>query len=169
MFSIDGIQWDVPCRIERVAEMTASEISGLTLDRSYFNDVLGTYLKYTVTVAVPPEQRERYSDLYEALTDPADGHVFSVPYDQGQLTITGRVERVSDLFVRLPGGGQLWKGTRFTIAANHPSKQYTLGQALARGRTPLPEAAEVRSGDIYTYTSTGWVRTMFTDADEMDY
>ena len=46
MFSVDGVQWDVPCRIVRTAEIAASEISGMLLDRTYFNDVLGTWMRY---------------------------------------------------------------------------------------------------------------------------
>lgn len=169
MFSVDGLTWPYPCSIERVAEISPSEISGLMLDKSYFNDVLGTYLRYTVAVAVPVEGRDAYGDLYEALTDPVDGHRFTLPYDQGTLTLTGRVEQVSDIFVRLPGGGQYWKGTRFTVAANHPAKQRSLGEVLARGRSPLPELAAVQRGDMYTYTATGWVKTVFTDADAVYY
>ena len=169
MFSIDGQQWNVPCRIERAAEMTASEISGLLLDKSYFNDVLGTYMKYTITVTVPPHMRERYGDIYEALTDPVDGHTFVVPYGQGEITITGRVENVTDIYVRMPDGGQHWKGTRFTVAANHPSKTMSLGQRLTVGRAPLPEPAEALTGDLYTYKPAGWVKTTFTDADTQYY
>jgi hypothetical protein len=38
MFVLDGMSWDIPCDIERIAEMKASEISGMLLDKSYFND-----------------------------------------------------------------------------------------------------------------------------------
>ena len=169
MFTIDGIEWPYPCDIERVAEVTASDISGMLLDRSYFNDVIGTYLQYTITIAVPLDHRDDYSVIYEALTNPVDGHSFIVPYNQGMLTITGRVASVSDVYVRLPGGGTYWKGTKFTLIGNHPSKQMSLGEVLARGRSPLPEVAEMAVGDMYTYTENGWVKTEFVDADEIYY
>lgn len=169
MFTIDGLTWPYPCKIEREAEVKPSDVSGLLLDRSYFNDVLGTYMSYTISIAIPLNDRDAYSDIYDTLTDPVDGHVFVLPYDQGELTITGRVESVSDKYVRLPDGGRYWEGTTFTMIANHPSKQYTLGEALARGRAPLPDIAAVQYGDVYTYTSTGWVKTIYTDADTVYY
>lgn len=169
MFTIDGLEWAYPCRIERVAEVAPSDISGLLLDGSYFNDVLGTYLRYTVGIAIPLDDRDAYTDIYEALTDPVDGHVFVLPYDQGEITVTGRVESVTDTFVRLPNGGKYWKGTTFTMIANHPTKELGLTAVLARGRSPLPEQAEVQLGDIYTYSGSGWVRTNYADADAIQY
>lgn len=169
MFTLDGIQWPVPCAIERVAEVRPSQISGLMLDRSYFNDVIGTYMQYTVNLAVPLHLRDLYARLYEALTDPVDGHVFVLPYDQGAITVTGRVKNVTDQYVRLPEGGACWKGVRFTVMANHPSRQLSLEQVLARGRSPLPELAEARVGDIYVCTTVGWTRADFGDGDETYY
>ena len=85
MFSIDRYSWPWPCDVERVSEMKPSKISGLMLDKNYFNDVLGTYMSYTVSIAVPPERRDEYTPLYECLTDPSDGHVFTLPYNQGTI------------------------------------------------------------------------------------
>jgi len=169
MFTIDGITWPVPCQIERVSEVRPSQISGLLLDKSWFNDVIGTYMSYTVALAVPLDLRDRYSELYEALTAPVDGHTFTLPYDQGALTVTGRVRDVTDRYVRLANGGTIWKGPRFTIVSNHPSRQMSLGETLARGRSPLPELAAVQVGDIYTCTPTGWQKTNYPNADDIPY
>lgn len=68
MITIDGYQWPVPCDIEREAEMTPSEISGMMLDKTYFNDVLGTYMRYDVSLAVPPKLEREYDEIYETLT-----------------------------------------------------------------------------------------------------
>lgn len=169
MFTIDGITWPVPCQIERVSEVRPSQISGLLLDKTWFNDVIGTYLSYTVALAVPMDLRDQYGRLYETLTDPMDGHVFTLPYDRGVLTVTGRVREVTDQYVRLPGGDVVWKGPRFTIVSNHPSKQLALGETLARGRAPLPDFAAATPGDIYTCTPTGWQKTPYPDADPLYY
>lgn len=170
MFSIDGLTWDIPCDIERTAEISASEISGLMLDKSYFNDVLGTYMKYTVTLAVPMNMKNEYIQIYEAITNPADGHVFVLPYNDSTITITARVESISDVYVRLANGGVYWKGIRFSIIANHPSKAMTLGQMVVAGRAPLPNVADPQIGDSYTYTSGGWVpATQYDDADNTMY
>lgn len=159
MFSIDGVQWAYPCAIERISEVRPSPVSGTMLDGSYFNDVLGTYLQYNVTVAVPIDHRDDLSRLYEYLNDPVDGHAFLLPYNQGTVRVTGRVRSISDVYVRLPGGGQYWKGLRFTLTANHPTKAISLSEAIQRGRATLPEIATPEEGDAYTWMSGHWVKS----------
>lgn len=165
MFTIDGMTWDYPCKITRKAEMTASEISGLLMDKSYFNDVIGTYMSYDVTIAIPVGRESEYLTIYEALTNPVDGHAFVLPYDGGMISITARVASVTDDYIRLPGGGITWKGTRFTVVANHPTKTMSLDEVITRGASPLPEASSVNVGAVYQYTSGGW--TELDDADDI--
>lgn len=170
MFSIDGLTWDIPCDIERTAEITPSEISGLMLDKSYFNDVLGTYMKYTIKLAVPVNMKDEYAQIYEAITNPADGHTFVLPYNDSTIMITARVESISDVYVRLANGGVYWKGIRFSIIANHPTKTFTLGEMVVMGRAPLPTISDPQIGDSYTYTASGWVPSVqYEDADDIAY
>ena len=167
MIILDGITWDLETKIRRTADITGSDISGLLLDGSYFNDVLATYMSYEIGIAVPWwMDPARYSELYEALTDPVDGHTLVVPYNQGMITITGRIEVVTDEYVRRPGGKQYWRDTTFTITANHPSKFLSLDQVLARGGTPLPELSTGQEGDTWHYEgANGWVHGNYADAD----
>lgn len=157
MITIDGYEWDVPCDIGREAEVTPSEISGLMLDRSYFNDVLGTYMRYDVTLAVPPSREADYATLYETLTDPVDAHMFVLPYNQSTITLTARVESVQDVLVYTTSHKQLWKGIKFTVIANHPTKAMSLGQVIERGKSPLPEVIGLPIGTLYVLTEDGWV------------
>lgn len=167
MFSVDGIMWSVPCSIQRVSEITPSEISGMMLDGSYFNDVLGTYLSYTVSLAVPLNMRDDYNQIYEVLTNPVDGHAFVLPYNSGTISITGRVGNVSDVYVRMANGGIYWKGIQFEVTSNAPSKELSLSEVITRGRAPLPDVSGVQVGDTYTYTASGWVKVL--DADDTGY
>ena len=170
MFSIDGTEWNMPCKITREASLTASEISGMMLDKSYFNDVIGMFLKYTVSVVVPLGQENLYSSLYEVLTDPVDGHTFVLPYNQDMVTIAGRIEVVSDEYFRETNNHKVWRRTQFTVIANHPTKTYTLGEAIERGLTPLPSVRDVEDGAVYEYhTDTGWEEIELIDADEVAY
>ena len=167
-FTIDGIRWNFPCTIERAAEVTSSEISGMMLNKTYFNDVLGTWMKYTIAIAIPKGHEEEYVDIYEALTDPVSYHTFILPYnymDDG-LTITGRVQVVSDAWVRLPNGKQTWRKTKFEIIANHPSKEADIGSV---GFSPFPDTAGVEVGAIYEYTESGWQESEYGDGDNTYY
>ena len=167
MISIDGAEWGIPCSVERVSEMTPSEISGLMLDKSYFNDVLGTYLRYEITLAVPPSMSDDYSELYEALTEPVDGHTFVFPYNQGDVEITARVENVQDVLVYTASEKQYWKGVKFAAVSNYPTKTMGLSGVITRGRSPMPEALTMPVGASFVMTASGW--SELQDASEVYY
>ena len=168
MFTIDGIQWNIPCTIERTAEVTSSEISGMLLNKQYFNDVLGTFMKYTIAIAVPFGYEYLYTDIYETLTAPKDGHTFVLPYNEDTITITGRIQVVSDRYVKAQNGNH-WRQTKFTVIANHPSKTNDFGTVVATGLTPLPPDPEASVSDMYEYTQGGWVQRFYTDVDDIYY
>jgi len=156
MLTIDGITYDVKCDIKRTAELTASDISGLMLDGSWFNDVIGTYMVYDISFTYPLWDKNKYASIIEVLTQPVDGHVFVLPYNNSTVQITGRVDEVADEYVRLDSGRDFWRRLAFTVTANHPTKQETLSAVITRGRTPLPDVADPEIGDTYTYTANGW-------------
>ena len=155
MWSIDGNNWDVPCTIERVAEVTPSEVSGMLLNKQYFNDVIGTFMKYTIAIAVPVGMESDYKYIYEVLTEPVEAHTFVFPYNDATIQITGRVETVSDKYYPGANNSNGWRGTKFTVIANHPSKELSLSQAIQRGMMPLPLVQHANAGDVYVYDS-GW-------------
>lgn len=168
-FTIDGVDFKGICDISRIATIKASEISGLMLDKTYFNDVLGTYMQYDITIALPLYDKNAYDEIYELLTQPIDGHVFTMDYGQTQIQITGRVESVKDKLVRARGGDGYWDGLQFSAIANHPTKTMTLGEAISIGMTTPPQGVDAAVGDLYEYTQAGWVQRYYPDADEVYY
>lgn len=127
MFSIDGVGFDMPASIHRTANVKSSELSGDLLDGDYFNDVIGTYMVYEITVAVPVGHENEYTALYEMLTDPVPEHWVEMPYNQGMLKFRARVETVSDRLYRqddrlTKGSMNIWRGTTFTVTADEPLK-----------------------------------------------
>ncbi len=172
MFTIDGLTWDIPCDIDRVMEVRPSDISGLLMDKTWFNDVLGTYLRYSVTLAANPDDMTAYYQIMETLNAPVDGHAFVLPYNESTIQITARVENVRDVYVMLPGGATYWKGTKFDVIANGPTKEQALGEVIARGMSPLPDVSGPREGDIYIYTNGAWTpytAPSYADADDMQF
>lgn len=149
-FSIDGTGWPWPCDITRNADIKLSDISGLMLDRTIFNDIHGTYMSYDVVLATPIGEETIYNAFYEMLSDPIDGHSFKFPYNGGLVEITALVSDLKDTFVKMTDGTH-WKGCSFTITANHPTKYESLGEVISRGRTPIP------------------AQTTYPDADERYY
>ena len=170
MFTIDGVNYNVRCSIEREAEIKLSDISGLMLDGHIFNDVLGTYFRYDVRLEMPLKNKGRYANLIEQLTEPVEGHAFVLPYNTGTVEITGLVQSPKDVWVKLPSGYTYWDGLRFTIEANGPTKTLTLQQAINRGLTPLPDVYDAQIGDTYTFTADGWEEVSgYPDADTTSY
>lgn len=166
-FSIDGITWEYPCQIERVSEIKASDLSGLMLDKTYFNDVLGTWLSYSLTLAVPFGNESDYYAIYETLVKPVPSHEFVFPYNGGTKQITGRVSEVSDAWVLMPGGNY-WKGTRFQIIANEPSARAELGEVIGNGESPI-EALPWSGWVSFYIDDNGDLHQVKTEGTEVDF
>lgn len=158
MFTVDGIEWTIPCDIERKPDLRDSDISGLMLDRTVFHDVIGTYMNYDITLVPNPSQMGDYYALYEVLTAPVPTHEFALPYNNMTVLLLGHVRDISDVYVRMAGGQVYWKGMKFSVEAIHPTKQETLQQVIVHGLPALPDVAEPSIGDTYTYTGSGWER-----------
>lgn len=170
MIIIDGITFDVKAEITREAMVTASEISGLMLDGSYFNDVLGTYMQYDVRLTYPLYDQNKYAALYEKLTEPVEAHAFILPYNNSFIALTARVETIQDALLEFENGRQFWRDCSFAITANAPSKSLSLSEVITRGRTPLPDVAQPAEGATYTYTNGQWVPAQtYADADTTNY
>ena len=123
--TIDGTEFSLPCSVTRQADIKGSDISGELLNGDYFNDVLGTYMRYSVNLAVPIGKEAEYTTLYEILTDPVSSHKFILQYNQGTITLTARVETVKDKYVGEVGSAKIWRSTTFDIISNKPSKEPT--------------------------------------------
>ena len=168
-FSVDGVVWPVECKIARTSAVRSSDISGWMMDGSYFNDVDGQYLSYDVELVCPYDKRGEYAQLYEVLTAPVDGHSFVMPYNEGAITLTARVESIGDLRYPTPDGGSYWAGVKFSIAANGPTKYEELGEVIARGHAAMPDLDDGTEGDTWIYTNFQWVRGHYNSADDVYY
>ena len=170
MFSIDGVEYRVKCTTTRSPEIKESSISGLMLDGSYFRDIHGTYYSYEIRLEMPLKNKGRYASLIEQLTEPVDGHLFVLPYNNETLLLTGKVEDPEDVYKQMESGYTYWDGLQFSIAPNGPSKQLTLDEVIQRGRTPLPDVYDAEIGDTYTFTNNGWEPVAaYVDADSIYY
>jgi len=188
IWSIDGFEWDFPCTVERTAEMTASDISGLLLDKTYFNDVLATYMKYDIRIEVPFNRIDEYNELYDKfLIAPVSAHEFVLPYVGGSITVVGRIENIKDIYVRTKQkDGNVWKevthwrGIQFSVIGNHPTKDviYTGGSKneqykdidgtiVTFGIPDFPTQSDVSVGDAYIYASNGW--EVLPNAEDSEY
>ena len=125
---IDGITYDMVVSVKRTAKVVSSDLSGVLLDGTYYNDVLYTTFEYLVKIAVPLGRESEYADMYEALTDPVSEHEFILPYNQTNISLRGRISVVDDeFFGQTTHEGQsvnLWRGISFRITSNHADKSW---------------------------------------------
>ena len=169
IWSIDGLTWEIPCQIERTSEMRPSDISGVLLDKTYFNDVIGTYLNYEISIAVPLDMVKEYENLYELITQPVDSHTFVLPYGQSTITVIGRVASVSDKYVYMDRNRNYWKGFTFTVVSNHPTKEMELGNVLTRGMSSMPSTVGIADGATFRWNESEHVWEVVPPADEGNY
>lgn len=122
---IDGVTYNLACSISRTATVKSSDLSGDLLDGTYYNDVIGTYLQYDVSIAVPTGMESVYADLFEILTNPVSEHVVTLPYNQTTKTFRCKIETVSDKFYRQEGTTNIWRGITITCTGTEPIKKAT--------------------------------------------
>lgn len=122
MISIDGITWDLNCKVVRTVTIEESNISGMLMNRAYFSDVIGSYLAYEVQFPLRSGDETSYDSLYETLTNATGEHTIILPYGQGHVTFTGRIKQVKDTLYRGQGGANYWLSDTFQFISNEPYK-----------------------------------------------
>lgn len=123
MIWVDGTKYDFPCDITRTARIVSSDVSGMLMDRTEYNDALATYYDYTLKFAIPINRMPLYAAFFEQVTAPVDKHTFTFPYNQDKINIEGKVESVSDVFFRSINGVNIWRSVQMTVKALEPSKR----------------------------------------------
>lgn len=123
MIGIDGTYYYFPCDISRKVRITSSDVSGMLMDRTEYNDALATYYDYTLKFAIPINRMNLYAAFFEQVTAPEDKHTFTFPYNQNKIDIVGKVESVSDVFFRSINGVNIWRSVQMTVKALEPSKK----------------------------------------------
>lgn len=123
---VDDVSYGILASVKRVGKVTSSDLSGMLLNKTYYNDVIGTYMEYQVKLVVPSGSESEYTQLYEVLTAPVPYHKFLLPYGQGSIAINARVEVVSDdyvgQFARRGEVVQEWRAVKFNVIAVEPSR-----------------------------------------------
>ncbi len=139
-WSVDGMAWDIPCDIDRVANIEYSSVSGMLLNKDYLGDPWGTWLQYDVSIVVPTGRESDYASIYEILINPIADHEFVLPYNQGMIYFTGRIQNVSDsLYIEKGTLDKIWRRTKFTVIGNAPHKKVELDGTITTNGAVTPD------------------------------
>lgn len=115
--SMDNVDYTFAASVKRRSVIVSSDNSGMLMDGTYYNDVIGTYLEYDVSLAVPAGQEDAYVSFYEALNEPVEYHDFVLPYNNDMVLIRGRVKEISDTYMQKNAQGKVtWRKISFTVA-----------------------------------------------------
>lgn len=123
MIKVDGTTYNFPCDISRKARIVSSDVSGMLMNNTEYNDALATYYDYTIKIAVPITDMNIYATFFEQVTTPVNSHTFTFPYNQGTKNIVAKVESISDRYFREVNGVQVWRSVQLNIHALKPSKE----------------------------------------------
>lgn len=123
MIKVDGTTYNFPCDISRKARIVSSDVSGMLMNNTEYNDALATYYDYTIKIAVPITDMTDYAAFFEQVTAPVNSHTFTFPYNQGTKNIVAKVESISDRYFREVNGVQVWRSVQLNIHALRPSKE----------------------------------------------
>lgn len=123
MIKVDGTTYNFPCDISRKARIVSSDVSGMLMNNTEYNDALATYYDYTIKIAVPITDMTDYAAFFEQVTAPVNSHTFTFPYNQGTKNIVAKVESISDRYFREVNGVQVWRSVQLNIHALKPSKE----------------------------------------------
>lgn len=123
-FYVDGTPYTLPCTIIRKTEKRIGDNAGYLMNKHFHNDVLGTYITYTVTLAVPRGKESEYSNLYTFLAMPHGEYTFQMPYNQSFITFNGKVDNISDrLRAQIDDNGtavNIWTEISLDITSTDP-------------------------------------------------
>lgn len=120
MFDIDGTRFIFPCDLQRKVTLESSSSSGMMLSRNYFNDVIASYLSYSVKLVIPLGQEQNYSRLFSMLSKPVGEHYFTFPYNQTTISFYGKIDSISDKYYRRINGKEIWRDVSFEVTATRP-------------------------------------------------
>ena len=162
---VDGVTYTLVIGVKRRSIVTSSDNSGTLLDGTYYNDVIGTYLQYEISVAIPAGEEDTYASLYEVLTNPVAYHDFVFPYNNTSVLVRGRVSDVGDAYMQKNSLDKVtWRQIAFTVTESLPHKTASGGYTPVVPPNAYITASAVDEHLIFTIVDCDYIH--FSNNDE---
>lgn len=126
VFYVDGTEYTLPCSLQRNIRKRESDNSGYLMNGKYHSDYLGTYIDYSVKLAIPIGSESEYANLHELLSNPnKTEYTFTMPYNQEYITFNGKVDVLPDAYFgtyQNEGNNKVtvWRAISFEIQGTEP-------------------------------------------------
>ena len=97
--------------------------AGDMLSMRHERDLIGTGYTYEMAIEPEPEYQSDYDAFFDAISDPVDSHVITVPYGQTTITYEAMIESGTDTYKGVLSTVNQWGGlvVRFRYIA--PQKE----------------------------------------------
>lgn len=124
--TVNGTHYDVlihyPSVVRSITMLSGSN-AGRMIDKSMFNDVVGSSLAYSFTISPDPSDRTDYDALLEVLTNPQNSvSITGLPYGQSTISLVCKVTNIRDEYDGMIGSVRRWKGMQVSVENVIPYK-----------------------------------------------
>lgn len=97
--------------------------AGDMLSGRHERDLIGTGYTYEMGIEPEPQFQEDYDAFYDAISDPVDSHVITVPYGQTTMTYEAMIESGSDTYRGILSTVNQWSGLVVRFRYITPQKE----------------------------------------------
>lgn len=97
--------------------------AGDMLSGRHERDLIGTGYTYEMGIEPEPQFQEDYDAFYDAISDPVDSHIITVPYGQTTMTYEAMIESGSDTYRGVLSTVNQWSGLVVRFRYITPQKE----------------------------------------------
>lgn len=121
VFSLDGISYNVHVTsLTRKFAVLDTDAAGRTLDGRMYRDVIGTFYHYTMTLEPKNGDTAAMDAFWDAISQPAQSHVCTFPYNQRTLTQRMYVTAGQQDMLRITADAAHWGSITVEFVAMEP-------------------------------------------------
>ena len=109
--------------LARAFELIEGVNAGDMFSGRHERDLRGTGFTYEMAIEPDPDFPGDYDELFDALSEPVDSHVITVPYGQGTLTYAAEIVSGQDTYGGALSGVNQWGGLTVSFRYISPQKE----------------------------------------------
>ena len=109
--------------LARAFSLIEGSNAGDMLSGRHERDLIGTGYTYEMGIEPEPQFQEDYDAFYDAISEPVDSHVITVPYGQTTMTYEAMIESGSDIYRGKLSTVNQWSGLVVRFRYITPQKE----------------------------------------------
>lgn len=123
VFKMDNIDYNIDViSLKRNFEVADEDSSGRLQNWKMYRDVVGTFINYTLQLAMKDYDYESYNSFYQAISSPVASHVIEIAYGNGVLIFDAYITKGSDELIH-KGKINIWDNLQINFIAMEPQRK----------------------------------------------